>query len=98
MRGDGRGKFARAFRGQLFLVVAAVLAIAAVGSGIVRWRDVPRIEDGRLLGTLASLVISVEALRVSGALDALVGRTIARFSRARTLTAALVIASGALSA
>jgi Na+/H+ antiporter NhaD/arsenite permease-like protein len=59
---------------------------------------VPRIEDGRLLATLASLVLSVEALRSSGALDALVRRAISRFSQARTLTLALVVASGALSA
>ena len=83
---------------HFFLLVAAGLAVAAVGSGLVPWRDVPRIEDGRLLATLFSLVFSVEALRSSGALDALVRRTISRFARARTLTAALVAATGALSA
>jgi Na+/H+ antiporter NhaD/arsenite permease-like protein len=98
MREDGRGRFARAFRGQIFLLVAAALAVAAVASGMVPWRTIPRVEDGRLLATLASLVLSVEALRSSGALDALVRRAIARFSQARTLTLALVLASGALSA
>jgi len=98
MSGERRGRFARAFRGQLFLLVAAALGVAAVGSGLVPWRAVPRIEDGRLLATLFSLVFSVDALRSSGALDALVRRAISRFARARTLTAALVLASGALSA
>jgi len=98
MMGGGQGRFARAVRGQIFLLVAAALAVAAVASGIVPWREVPRVEDGRLLATLAALVLSVEALRSSGALDALVRRAIARFSQARTLTVALVLASGALSA
>lgn len=98
MRGDGGGRIARAFRGQLFLLVAAALAVAALGTDLVPWRTVPRVEDGRLLATLASLVLSVEALRSSGALDALVRRAISRFSQARTLTLALVFASGALSA
>jgi di/tricarboxylate transporter len=97
MKGDGQGRLARALRGQVFLLVAATVAAAAVGAGIVPWRDVPRIEDGRLLATLASLILSVEVLRSSGALDALVRRTIARFSRARSLTFALVLASGVLS-
>lgn len=95
---DRAGRFRSALSSQAFLAVAGTLAVAAVASGVVPWRDVPRVEDGRLLATLASLVLSVEALRSSGALDALVRRAIARFSRARTLTVALVLASGALSA
>jgi Na+/H+ antiporter NhaD/arsenite permease-like protein len=98
MNGDGGGRLARALRGQIFLLVAATLAVAAVASGVVPWHTVPRIEDGRLLATLAALVLSVEALRSSGALDALVRRAISRFSQARTLTLALIVASGALSA
>ena len=95
---DRAGRIRTALSSQAFLAVAAALAVAAVASGVVPWRAIPRVEDGRLLATLASLVLSVEALRSSGALDALVRRAIARFSRARTLTLALVVASGALSA
>ena len=97
MTETGRG-FGEALRGQLFLLVAAALAVAAVAAGAVPWRDVPRVEDGRLLATLAALVLSVGLLQASGALDFAVRRAIRRFSRARTLTAALVLASGALSA
>lgn len=91
-------RFGERARGQIFLVVAGALALLAVGSGAVPWRDVPRVEDFRLLATLAALILSVELLRASGALDFAVRRAIRRFSRARTLTAALVLASGALSA
>jgi Na+/H+ antiporter NhaD/arsenite permease-like protein len=91
------GRLRSALGGQAFLGIAALVAAAVVAAGIVPWRDVPRVEDGRLLATLASLVLSVEALRSSGALDALVRRAISRFSRARSLTFALVLASGALS-
>lgn len=85
-------------RGQAFLLVAAAVATVFLVSGAVPLRDVPHVEDGRLLATLASLVLAVEALRVSGALDGLVRRTVARFSRARSFTAALVFASGVLAA
>ncbi len=85
-------------RRNLFLLVAAALSAAAVASGLVPWRDVPRVEDFRLLATLAALVLSVALLRESGALDFAVARVVLRFTRARTLTAALVVASGALSA
>ncbi|HWC65759.1 MAG TPA: SLC13 family permease, partial [Thermoanaerobaculia bacterium] len=91
-------RFGEAARGQLFLLVTAALAAAAVASGLVPGREIPRIEDGRLLATLAALVLSVELLRASGALDFAVRRAIRRFSHARTLTAALVLASGAISA
>jgi Na+/H+ antiporter NhaD/arsenite permease-like protein len=85
-------------RRNLFLLVAAALSGAAVASGLVRWRDVPRVEDFRLLATLAALVLAVGLLRESGALDFAVARVVVRFTRARTLTAALVVASGVLSA
>jgi len=91
-------RFGERARDQLFLIVAGALAVAAVGSGAVPWRRVARVEDSRLLATLAALILSVELLRASGALDFAVRRAIRRFSRARTLTAALVLASGALSA
>ena len=85
-------------RRNLFLAVAGALSVIAVAAGIVPLRDVPRAEDARLLATLAALVLSVGLLRASGALDFVVRRAIRRFSRARSLTAALVVASGALSA
>ncbi len=85
-------------RRNLFLLVAAALSVAAVAGGLVSWRDVARVEDFRLLATLAALVLSVGLLRASGSLDFAVRRIVRRFSRARTLTAALVVASGVLSA
>jgi len=94
LTGDPRALLRR----NLFLLVAAALSVAAVGSGLVPWRDVSRVEDFRLLAILAALVLSVGLLRSSGALDFAVRRVVRRFARARTLTAALVIASGALSA
>lgn len=85
-------------RRNLFLLATAVIAAAALATGLVPWRDIPRVEDSRLLVTLAALVISVGLLRASGSLDFAVRRVVRRFTRARSLTAALVVASGALSA
>jgi Na+/H+ antiporter NhaD/arsenite permease-like protein len=94
LTGDPRALLRR----NLFLLVAAALSVAALATGLVSWRDVPRVEDFRLLATLSALVLSVGLLRASGALDFAVRRVVRRFSGARTLTAALVVASGALSA
>jgi len=96
---DGRSGVAGTFlRSQGFLVVTALLAAAAVVGGLVPPREIPAVEDIRLLATLAALILSVELLRTSGALDAAVQRALRRFSRARSFTAALILASGALSA
>ncbi|HET7453141.1 MAG TPA: SLC13 family permease [Thermoanaerobaculia bacterium] len=90
--------FPTTLRANFFLAVAAAIALAAVALGVVPWRTIPEVEDVRLLTVLAALVLSVGLVRASGALDFAVRRAIRRFSRARTLTAALVVASGALSA
>ena len=96
---DGRSGVAGTFlRSQGFLVVTALLAAAAVVGGLVPPREIPAVEDIRLLATLAALILSVELLRTSGALDAAVQRALRRFSRARSFTTALILASGALSA
>jgi len=92
------GRLRTALSRNLFLLSAAAIAAVSLASGLVRGRDVPRVEDFRLLATLAALVLSVGLLRESGALDFAVSRVVRRFTRARTLTAALVLASGALSA
>lgn len=79
-----------------FLAVAALLAVLALATGRVALADLPRVEDGRLLLTLLALILSVEMIRGSRLLDHAVRLAVARFSRARSLCFALVLASGTL--
>jgi Na+/H+ antiporter NhaD/arsenite permease-like protein len=88
----------RLLSAELPVVIAAIAAAIAIGSGVVRATDVPRIVDWRLLAILFALLVSVESLRVSNALDLLVARTLSRFTQQRSFTVALVLVSGVLAA
>ena len=88
----------RAAAAHAILGVAALAAAAVVVTGRVPAGRISRVEDGRLLGTLFALLLSVELVRASGLLDAAVRRAVARFSSARSLCLALIALSGGLSA
>ncbi len=88
----------RFLKANLFLAVAGALALLAVAAGRVPLSEVPGVEDGRLLLILLALILSVELVRDSGLLDRAVRRAVGRFRRARTLTFALLLATGVLAA
>lgn len=88
----------RFLKANVFLAVAGGLALIAVASGRVPVPEIPRVEDGRLLLLLLALILSVELVRESGLLDRAVRQAVGRFRRARTLTFALVLATGLLAA
>ena len=79
------------------VIVAGVLAIAFLATGRVTpeaaWRSI----DVDLLLVLFALLIAVEILRGSGWLDFAVEKTVARFHRARSFAAMMLVVTGILS-
>src|SRR5688572_29029357 len=89
------GRFARE---QVVELIAAAIAVAFLLTGRVTWRTAATAIDLDLLLILFALLVTVEILRTSGYLDALVAGVMTRMTRARTFAAVMVIASGALAA
>lgn len=89
------GRFARE---QVVELVTAALAAAFLLSGRVTWRSAGRAIDADLLLVLFALLITVEILRASGFLDALVAGVISRISHSRAFAAAMIATSGVLAA
>ena len=88
----------RFVREQVVELVAAGLAVAFLATGRVTWRSATRAIDVDLLLLLFALLVTVEILRASGWLDAIVASVIRRISHSRAFAAAMVGASGALAA
>ena len=86
----------RFVREQVVELTAAALAAAFLLTGRVTWRDAARAIDVDLLLVLFALLITVEILRASGFLDALVAAVISRVSHSRAFAAAMIATSGAL--
>jgi Na+/H+ antiporter NhaD/arsenite permease-like protein len=89
------GRFARE---QVVELIAAAAAVAFLSSGRVTWQSAARAVDGDLLLLLFALLVTVEILRASGYLDALVAGTIRRVSHSRAFGGAMIAMSGLLSA
>ena len=88
----------RFVREQVVELVAAALAVAFLVTGRVTWRNAARAIDLDLLLVLFALLVTVEILRASGWLDAIVAAVIRRISHSRTFAAAMIATSGALAA
>jgi Na+/H+ antiporter NhaD/arsenite permease-like protein len=83
---------------EIFVLIAAVVAAALLLGGYVSVRRVPAVVDWELLLVLFALLVAVELVRESNLLARTVVFTVGRFRSARTLTFALVLLSGAMSA
>ncbi|HKD16542.1 MAG TPA: SLC13 family permease [Thermoanaerobaculia bacterium] len=83
---------------RLLLTGAAILAIAALVSGRVAAREVPRLLDVRLLSLFLVLTIAVELGKASDLFDRLVAAVAGRVRTARGLAVGMVAVSGALAA
>lgn len=83
---------------RLLLTASALLAAAALVSGRVAPREVPRLLDRRLLALFLVLTIAVELGKASDLFDRLVAAVAARVRTARGLAFGMVAVSGALAA
>ena len=83
---------------RLLLTASALLAAAALVSGRVAPREVPRLLDLRLLALFLVLTIAVELGKASDLFDRLVAAVAARVQTARGLAFGMVAVSGALAA
>src|SRR5437763_14024297 len=75
---------------------AGILALAALLTGRVTPRAAMRAVDIDLLLVLFALLVTVDVLRASGYLDALVHATVDRFAATRGFALALIALSGVL--
>ena len=83
---------------RLLLAASALLAAAALLSGRVAPREVPRLLDLRLLALFLVLTIAVELGKASGLFDRLVAAVACRVRTARGLAIGMVGVAGALAA
>jgi Na+/H+ antiporter NhaD/arsenite permease-like protein len=86
-----------ALRDYGIVIVAALLAIAFLATGLVTPQGAWRAIDVDLLLVLFALLIAVEIIRESGWLDLAVEKTVARFHRARSFAAMMLAITGILS-
>jgi Na+/H+ antiporter NhaD/arsenite permease-like protein len=86
----------RFVRAHALVAGTAFIALAFVVSGRVSLETAARSIDYDLLLVLFALLVTVEMLRFSGALDRLVAATVSRFHRTRSLAAILVTMAGGL--
>ena len=89
------GRFARE---QIVELAAAAAAAAFLLSGRITWESARRAIDTDLLLLLFALLVTVEVLRKSGYIDAIVAASVGRFTRTRTFAAVAIAASGLLAA
>ncbi|HJQ36349.1 MAG TPA: SLC13 family permease [Thermoanaerobaculia bacterium] len=88
--------FGRFLREKILEIGAALLAAAFLLTGRVTPRAAWRAIDVDLLLLLFALLVTVEILRASGYVDAIVANSVARFRTTRSFALALLAFSGAL--
>jgi len=81
---------------RLLLTGSALLALTALATGLVSWREIPGRIDARLLGLFFVLTIAVELGKNSSLFDRLVASAVRRSRRTRTLALALTAVTGLL--
>ena len=86
----------RFVREQVVELVAAAVAVTFLLTGRVTWRSAAQAIDTDLLLVLFALLITVEVLRASGWLEAIVAAVIRRISHSRAFAAAMIAMSGVL--
>jgi Na+/H+ antiporter NhaD/arsenite permease-like protein len=83
-------------RARILEIISGLLAVVVLLSGRVRPRMALKAVDYDLLLVLFALLVTVEILRESGYLDAIVSATMARFRTTRAFAIALIAFSGLL--